>query len=349
MFISASLRRILPVVGVVFLMAVAAHSQSSNGGIDTDPGDPGTGGVNSIDGKMYYPGGRIFDRRVEVRLKGVGSGDHSTFTDSNGAFTFRRLSAGTYYIVIDPGKEFQSVNETVDVISSSKMRSQTGQSFKIQINLQAATTSAVSAPRTVSAKGSAIPEEAATFYKEAVRLGQAGEKTKAIEALKKALSIYPDFMLALNEMGVQYLRLHQPDKAVEALRAALKVAPDAFTPRLNYGIALVRMKSYEPASDALKKAVDEDGSSAAARLYLGEALIGLGDYANAKLHLLKATALGGDDGVEAHRYLAAAMIETGEKLDAARELETYLQLNPKVKDADRINQVIHQLRGRGQN
>jgi tetratricopeptide (TPR) repeat protein len=332
-------------MAVAYALATCAYSQSSNAGIDTDPGDPGTGGVNAIDGKLYYPGGRTYDRRIQVKLRTASGADQFTFTDTNGAFTFRRLRPGTYYIVLDAGSEFEPVNETVDVIASGKVRSQAvGQTLTVQINLQPTLKAVAASPRTVSARGSAIPEEAATCYKEAIKLSRAGDRNKAIEQLKKALSIYPEFMLALNELGVQYLRLRQPEKAADALQGALKISPDAFAPELNYGIAMVRMKKYDAASMSLKKAVDQDGSSAAAHLYLGEALIGLGDYDKAKLHLARAIEIGGDDGVESRRYLAAAYIETGLKAEAARELETYLSLNPKADDADKIKQIIHQLR-----
>ena len=345
MCIPASLRRLLTLMAIVCSLAARAYSQSSNGGIDTDPSDPGTGGVNAIDGKIYYPGGRRYDQRIEVKLTSVNSIEHFTYTDSNGAFTFRRISPGSYHVVIDAGKEFEPVNETVDIMSSGTAhRQSTGQTFSVQINLTPVVVRNLPAPRTVSARGLSVPQEAAASYKEAIKLSQAGERTKAIEELKKALTIYPEFMLALNEMGVQYIRLHQPDKAAEPLKAAIKIAPDAFAPQLNYGIALVQMKSYEQAAVSLKKAVDQDGSSAEARLYLAEALIGLGDYSNAKVHLQRAVEIGGENGIEAHRYLAAVLIETGQKGDAAHELETYLRLNPKVKDAQKINQVIRELR-----
>src|SRR5215469_8105880 len=344
MCIPASLRRSLTLMAIVCSLAASAYSQSSNGGTDTDPADPGTGGVNAIDGKIYYPGGRRYDQRIEVKLTSVNSIEHFTYTDSNGAFTFRRISPGSYHVVIDAGKEFEPVNETVDIMSSGSSHGQSmAQTFSVQINLTPVVRS-LPAPRTVSARGLSVPKEAAASYKQAIKLSQAGERAKAIEELKKALAIYPEFMLALNEMGVQYIRLHQPDKAAEPLRAALKIAPDAFAPQLNYGIAQVQMKSYEQASASLKKAVDQDGSSAEARLYLGEALIGLGDFNNAKVHLQRAVEIGGENGIEAHRYLAAVLIETGQKGDAAHELETYLRLNPKVKDAQKINQVIRELR-----
>ena len=45
------------------------------------------------------------------------------------------------------------------------------------------------------------------LYNEAILSVQAGKREKAIKQLKSALSIYPDFMLALNELGVQYIKL----------------------------------------------------------------------------------------------------------------------------------------------
>jgi Flp pilus assembly protein TadD len=51
--------------------------------------------------------------------------------------------------------------------------------------------------------------------------------------LKSALALFPKFPLALNDLGVQYLRLGQPNNAVEPLRSATLLSPDAATPKLN--------------------------------------------------------------------------------------------------------------------
>jgi len=48
--------------------------------------------------------------------------------------------------------------------------------------------------------------------------------------------------------------------------------------------------------------------------------------------------------IEAHRYLAAVYIETRESLRAASELEKYLSLSPQAKDAEKIRDIIKQLR-----
>ena len=62
-----------------------------------------------------------------------------------------------------------------------------------------------------------MPPRARAFYEKAREQAQAGNNKAAIEQLKQAISEYPDFMLAFNELGVQYLRLGELDKADEAI------------------------------------------------------------------------------------------------------------------------------------
>src|SRR5437763_11119351 len=80
---------------VIFALLVGAFiespAQAQMGGIDSDPGNPGTGGKNTIQGNIFYPDGRRLDRRAKVRLRSIMSGDLFIMTDDNGAFTFRRL------------------------------------------------------------------------------------------------------------------------------------------------------------------------------------------------------------------------------------------------------------------
>ncbi len=63
-----------------------------------------------------------------------------------------------------------------------------------------------------------------------------------LEQLRVALVRYPKFPLTLNELGVQYLKLKQPDKAAVKLREAVQLTPEDFTPRLNYNIALLEKR-----------------------------------------------------------------------------------------------------------
>ena len=328
---------------VIALCCVPVSAQV--GGIDSDPGDPGTGGKNAIQGRIYVRGGTRLPSHAKVKLKNMNSGEQFTFSDDTGSFTFRRLIGGTYTVTVDAGEAFEIASETVDIIEPMRRgRNDPGIVVPVTIYIEQKGRRSKGTVGTIDAASGGVPDAARDLYKEALESAQAGERTKAIDKLKQALQIYPNFMTALNELGVQYLALKQYKEAAEALRAAIKIAPDAFYPHLNYGIVLLQLKDYKGALAELQVATQKDSSNAVAYLQLGRALVNVGKYDAAERSLKQSLSIGGDDVVEAHRYLAAVYIETQKSQLAADELEYYLKLAPKTKDAERIRTVIKELR-----
>ena len=59
----------------------------------------------------------------------------------------------------------------------------------------------------INASLAEVPEDARDVYQKALDLIKTGDAQRAIENLKSAVSLYPKFSLALNELGVQYLKL----------------------------------------------------------------------------------------------------------------------------------------------
>jgi len=69
---------------MVLLLVASAVAQSDTG-IESDIGNPGLNGKNTIQGHIYYPSGRPLDKRVRVRVSSVRSGISTVMTDDNGA------------------------------------------------------------------------------------------------------------------------------------------------------------------------------------------------------------------------------------------------------------------------
>jgi Flp pilus assembly protein TadD len=326
---------------LIFLCATMARAQV--GGIDSDPGDPGTGGKNVIQGTIFFDNGRRLDRRAKVRLRGLNN-DSFTMSDDSGSFSFRRLVGGNYTMTIDAGSEFETAVESVDIIEPMRRRGDPGGVYSVQITLQAKKAASGQPVGTVDASTGGVPEPARKLYKDALDSIQSGNHKKAIEQLNEALKLYPTFVPALNELGLQYMRQKEYDKAEASLRKALQLMPDAFTPQLNFGILMLQKKDFVTAATTLQRAVQKDGSSAAAHFHLGKAFVNLAAYNKAEKELLQAINIGGEYTVEAHRYLGAVYIETRNNARAVEQLEQYLSLAPKAKDADKIREIVSQLR-----
>jgi tetratricopeptide (TPR) repeat protein len=184
-----------------------------------------------------------------------------------------------------------------------------------------------------------------------------GDSKKAVEQLNEAIALHANFALALNELGVQYLKLGQPEKAAEALQRAVKLAPTEFFAHLNYGIALLNKKSYAEAETELREALKINNDAPTAHMYLGVALLttsrdektkqyDMAKYAEAQKELETAAASGKAEVAMAHKYLGGIYMGNKEYKRAADELELYLKLTPKAADADKLKAIIKDLRSK---
>ena len=302
--------------------------------------DTGLGGVNTISGRIVSSSGQRIERRVSVRLRTMTRGDRISVTDEYGNFVFRGVSPNDYVVVIDKEQDFEPFSQNVSVIQPRGMPPQTYY-LSIRLELKGRTETK---PGVLNAEFVNVPKPALVHYDKAVEQAKKGDHHGAIEELKLAIKEYPSFMLAFNELGVQYLKLNQLENADEAFQSALKITPDAFAALINRGIANFMMKRFGEAVPILRKALAKNDQSAVGHYFLGQALANLGRFEDAEKELLASLQLGKEEMNEAHRLLAVIYVLRGAKKQAADELEAYLKLAPDAPDAEKLRDKIRQLR-----
>ncbi|HKZ01849.1 MAG TPA: tetratricopeptide repeat protein [Pyrinomonadaceae bacterium] len=330
-----------------FVLPVEAVAQGS-GGVDR----LGTGGKHAITGRIYLPSGQRADVRAKVKLVSVQHAELTVLADLNGAFSFRSLAPGSYTVVVEGDDHYETATEPVFIDGAlSNPRSgvvlpSIARAYQVQIYLQPKRLAPANKPGVISAELASVPESARKLYEKAMAMAQSGESQQAIEQLKQAVALYPGFVMALNELGVQYLKIAQPARAVEVLSSAVKLRADAFTPRLNYGVALLESKDFRAAEEQLREAIKRNDFSPTAHLYLGITLISLRDYDQAEKELVRAIRLGGTNIGLAHYYLGGLYWRKKEYKLAADELELFLRQSPNSPEAARVRQTIKELRSK---
>lgn len=334
----------------VLLLVPAGGVLAQGGGTDST----GTGGMNAIAGRIYFPSGRAADMRAKVSLETMTSSRLSVLADIDGAFRFKNLAPGSYTVVIEAGEDYEMVREPVFIEGNSNLGRgtripMTPRTVMVPIYLRLKPNNRTDArPGVLDAALANVPKPALELYAKAQEAIQAGDGKKAIEHLRAALSIYPDFALALNSLGVEYLKSGDADRALEALRGAVRLSPDAFVPRLNYGIAYLEKKQFAEAESNLRLALQKNDNSPSAHMYLGITLISLRRYDEAERELQRAVSLkGGDTMAQAHKLLGALYWQKGQFKQAADQLEVYLKLAPNAPDAQRIRTTVKELRSKG--
>ena len=332
------LRHTFSVMVLLVWLVSNAASQERETGLG---GDAVGDGQNAISGTIRQPSGQKLQRQIMVQLS-TSRGNFTVSSDSNGNFVFSGLRNGTYRISLDAGKEYEPVNETVDIAQASRNRGIV-QTIPVEIQLRLKRNENPP-PGVVDVSSAGIPKPALELYGEALKSKQKSDFHQAIEQLKSAILLDAKFMLAFNELGLLYMQTGQLDEAETALQSALKLAPAAFPPIFNHGLLLVRKKQFDEAEKELRRAMAKDEKFAGAHLYLGRVLVSLQNYDEAEQQLLRALALGGDGLSLGHRFLGALYMERGDNEKAVKELKKYLQLEPKAKDAEQLRTTIKRLR-----
>ena len=334
----------------VFLLLTSFAIAFAQGGVGSSRGLPSGDGNSIIRGRVYFPDTSTASKqRVKVRLTSTDMMDQTAVTDEDGSFVFNGLSAGHYTIMVDGGKEFDSA---VEPVSIDREASPGGRNMNIAINLKLKGSKVAA-----DAAFARVPKPAQDLYAKGVESAAKGDHKKAAEQFNSAIALYPEFSQALSELGVQYLKLSQPDKAAEALKKASELSPKDFATRLNYGIALSGKRNYAEAETQLREAVTLNNAAPTAHMYLGITLLSLSrdektkefhadKYDEAQKELETAIASGKDEVAQAHRYLGGVYWGNKDYKRAADEFEVYLKLTPKAADAEKIRGFIKDLRSK---
>ena len=292
----------------------------------------------SVRGRIVMPGGRFISQSLKVTLLTVNGPQGMAFTDSQGWFEFLDLLPGNYEVQAETlGTDFQVVNQNVQVFR--------GAPSIITITLaDPHSSSRRSASPSISVGELAdVPKSARKEFELATKATQENKTDQAIAHLRKAISIYPGFVMARNDLGAQLLVQGKLEDAAEELRQAILLDPKAFNPRLNLGIVLVEEQRFVEAADVLERAVSLNPESAAGRLYSGEAQMAVGNLDNAEKDLKAAYSIGGSSYSLALFYLGQLYMNRGNREMALSSFENYLREVPKAANADQVRKLIAML------
>ncbi|HYX30566.1 MAG TPA: tetratricopeptide repeat protein [Pyrinomonadaceae bacterium] len=333
-----------------FMLLVAAASLINAQGVGSSRGLAADTGGNTIQGRVFFPpGDSSAGKSVKLHLESTDtSAGNTTVTDQDGAFRFNGLQTGNYTVVVDGGKEYESTREPVAVGGIGNARI-------VQVTIQLRAKADASNPAFAG-----VPQNALAAYQKGTEAAQKNKPAEAIQFFTQAVAAYPNFALALNELGNQYVHQLQWSKAAETFEALLKLKADDGPTQLNLGIALynegVELMNQQKFEDAEKKfngcethlreAIRLKASASVAHYYLGLMLLKFKAYDEAQKELELSISSGGENLALAHKILGGVYMTTHKNKEAADELEKYLKLEPKAPDADRIRASIKDLRSK---
>ncbi|MGH9971872.1 MAG: tetratricopeptide repeat protein [Pyrinomonadaceae bacterium] len=317
--------------------ALTATAQVRPPGVPSTPSSEITS-AGSIRGKVVLPNGALMTQGTRIVLQTMRGVEASVFTNNEGQFEFTKLRPGSYQLVIEgENQQFETTTENVEVVRALPV--------VLTIVLKSRTESTRKKATAISAAelGSDIPAKAKKEFELGSSASKGGKYEDAIAHLRKAIAIYPGYVMARNDLGAQLLGQGKLDDAEEELRRAIELDSKAFNPHLNLGIVLVHQQKFSEAAEILKQALSLEPGSASARLYSGMALVGLDDFFGAERELKTAHDLGGPAYAMALFQLGQIYLNRGDNKQAVRMFETYLQESPNAANAVEVKKLLAML------
>lgn len=265
-------------------------------------------------------------------------------TEGSGRYVFTGLASGRYSVTVLPsGTDFEEQTQEVEIAGINARGLPIPENVQKDFYLRLRKTAAPTVNRVVFAQE--VPDKAKKAYEQAISDLDGQKIGSGIEGLIQALTLFPDYFLALERLGLEYLKQQKFQDAKKLFGDCVRVNPRGYTCWYGSGYAAYSLQENENAIEALKRAVEIDAGLAPAFFVLGVSQRRVKLYAEAEASMLKAKALDNGKTHAIHWNLALLYAHNLKRYkDAASELELFLKADPKNPDTANIKKLIKHFR-----
>ncbi|MGH9941109.1 MAG: tetratricopeptide repeat protein [Pyrinomonadaceae bacterium] len=307
---------------------------------------------NEISGTVFGAARRpVADVYLEL-LDDVNSTVSRAKTDGSGRFRFGGLVDGRYKIRVLPyGTDYLEQTQEITLASVSAVAGSGSDRQQIDIylklNERANAGPFAAAPGVVFAQ--AVPEPAKRLYEEGINYLREKKEKEGLENLKRAIEVFPDYYLALDRLGAEYVMRGTTNRSyyeagLVLLAKAVEVNPRGYSSVFGLGWTQYQLGQTDEAIENLRRAVALYNKAADTHLWLGKALKRAGKLDQAEAAFKRANELTNGKAAEVHWQMAGLYNDQKRYKEAADELELFLKAQPKAADAEKIRGLIKQLR-----
>ena len=341
----------LRIIGFTLALALVS-GQASTAAAEMFEAAAAIQGRNGITGTVFGEGGRpVQDIYVELQ-----NDFYSTIgrmkTDGSGRFSFNGLGEGRYKVKALPyGTDYMEQTQEIQLASVSGIpgsgSDRQNVDIYLRLNERAHAGPFSAAPGVIFVQE--VPSSARTLYQAGINFLGVKKEKEGFDSLRKAIEIFPNYFQALDRLGGEYATRGGTDRsyyeaALVLLTKATQVNPRSFSSAFGLGWTQYQLGMTKEAIETLSRATTLYGKVADPYLWLGKALRRASTPDQAEVALKRANDLAKGKSAEVHWQLAALYRDQKRYKAAADELELFLKFEPKAADADKIRELIRQLR-----
>ena len=219
--------------------------------------------------QIFMPNGGLPPAPIRITLIRDDGFTDIVFTDSKGKYQVPtpRNQTSFYRVIIEGDKQ------TYDTTTANLTLDRNAPN-QLNIFLRPLTSVKLPADRVldVTTYDENVPAKARAAYKRGMEAVNKAQADDAIKNLQEAVSLHPQYVRALNDLGVVYLKLERFPEAEATFRKAIAVNQRFFHPRLNLGLVLGKEGRYQEALDVIEPLFNENHGMLEMRMAYATAL-----------------------------------------------------------------------------
>jgi Flp pilus assembly protein TadD len=258
------------------------------------------------------------------------------FTDNEGRATFQVSGGGIYRARASGSSIETTVSDAINVQTTDRTAMIW---MHVQLKAGGEADNAGSSGIT-TANDLKVPSDARKLFTKGSEALQHHDYQKAADLFQKAITTYPQYDAAYDNLGVAYMQLKQTDKARAAFEHAVQLNDKNADADRNYGRLLLANKEYPQAVDVLKKSLMVDPQNPSALLMVSIAQFQTHDFDGALQSALKVHQ-GPHEGYALAHFVAGRSYEVKhEYAQATAEYETYVKEDPKGSQVEQARSAL---------
>ena len=304
--------------------------------------------LGSIIGHVRAAAGDVPLQGVLVTLELRGAPTDSVYTDSQGTFGFHNLGPNPYTVVVNDD-HYQPTQMTA-VIESEPATPMIFLEVRLvpKISSNGASDSGNKLPASnrnmtdVRDYSSRFPKNALKEFEKGRDADANGNRDEAILHYQKALSIAPEFYLAHNNLGSDYLSKSDFAGARKEFESVLQLNQSDAAAYFNLSNACMLMGELQKAQHYLDEGLRREPNSALGHFLMGSLNIRLGKAISAEVELRRTIQLN-PAMAQARLQLINLLLQQGRRTDAVSQLREFLTSCPDSPYRVKAEQVLRRL------
>lgn len=314
------LRRVLVSLSLTAFFVLLSHAQERTGDVQV---------------RVSYANGVACNQQLRLDLvSSSGAVNLSAYTNSDCMAAFNDVAVGDYHVVVS-GDGVQTTDGPTFPVDDRKV----GQYQFVSVQRDNKT-SAAAGRATISAAALKIPRDAQKNFDKASELIAKENWPKAKEKLEKALTIYPEYAEAYNNLGVVLGRMGDRAAERENLGKAVELNPHFSEAYVNLAKLSIKLRELPAAENYLNRAVATGATDSGTLTLLANV-----ELLNKQYEQAVTTCLTLHNGPPAPHmfchYISAHALESENRMDGARQqLQLFLTEESKGPRADQVRKEL---------